>query len=193
MKKILFVIVTLVTLAQTSCSVLEQVNEYNRFIQCDFRIEDVRVSEIIGIDITSLGDKGDLGISEMMMITKKLYTGEFPATVIVNLKATNNHEEKAAISGLDWLLVMKGEELLSGTVNREVNVPPHESAEFPVMVHIDLFKLLRSKSLSHIMAFAFGKDQYEQLEKLGVEIKIKPYYRTGSGVKKYPGYLTVRP
>ena len=193
MKKLFLAFFTLSLVTFSSCDVLEQVNEYNRFIQCDFSLVNIKVLEIGGIDISSLGDKGDLGIKDMMTITNMLYSGDFPAKMSVNLKAANKNPKKAAIAGMEWQLLMKGKNMLSGMVEKEIAVAPYGSTDFPVILNVDLFKLLKSKPLPQIMVFAFGNNQYEQLEKLGVEIKIKPYYHTGSGIKKYPGYLTIRP
>lgn len=177
----------------TSCDVLEQMHEYERFIQCDFNLVNIQVLEIGGIDISSVGGKSDLGIIDMVAITNKIFSGEFPARISVNLKAKNNDIKKASIAGMDWRILMKEEEMLSGLVDRVVVVDPKASTDFPVIMEVDLIKLLKSESLPQIMAFAFGDNQYEELDKLGVEIKIRPYYQTNSGIKKYPGYLTIKP
>ena len=31
------------------------------------------------------------------------------------------------------------------------------------------------------------------LEKLGIELKIKPYYKSGSSIKEYPGFISLKP
>ena len=191
-KRFLIVFFGLVFFFQ-SCSVLEQMQEYQRFIKCNFSLSNIEVLEIGQVDLSSLKDKGDISMLDMISITNQLFSGEFPAKLSVNLKAANNDIQTASIAGLDWKILMEGQEMVSGLVDREVVVPAQSSSTFPVIVQVDLIKLLRSESLPTIMAFAFGNNQYEEISKLGAEIKIKPYYKTKSGIEKYPGYLTIKP
>ena len=177
----------------SSCSILEQAQEYERFIQCDFKLANIKVLEISGVDISSATNKGDLGMMDMISITQQIFSGEFPAKLSIGLKATNNDFQKAAIAGLDWKIIMEQQEVLAGMVDQQVVIEPQSTTTFPVILEVDLIKLLRSESLPRIMAFAFGQNQFEEISKLGAEIKIKPYYNTKSGIKKYPGYLTIKP
>ena len=176
-----------------SCEVLEQLHEYERFIQCSFKLKNIQVLEISGIDISSLEKRDQLGFTQMMAITQNLLSGNFPAKISVDLEAINNNDEKAGIAGMDWKILMKEEEMLSGVVDQSVEIAPHASADFPVKMEVDLIALLQSESLPKIMAFVFGEKKREDLREIGVGIKIKPYYRSGSEIKKYPGYISINP
>lgn len=193
MNKLFVALLGGILISFNSCSILEQAHEYERFIQCDFNLSGIKVLEINGIDISTMHSNGEIGMMDMMAISKQIFSSNFPATLSINLKASNKDAQQASIAGLDWKILMDGEELVSGLVDREVVVKPQSSTTFPVIVELDLLKLLRSESLGKIMAFAFGRNQYEEISKLGAEIKIKPYYKTNSGIKKYPGYLTIKP
>lgn len=193
MQKLFIGLLSGIFLTLNSCTILEQAQEYERFIQCDFSLSNIKVLEISGVDISSLNSKGDISMMDMMNITKQIFSTNFPATLRIDLKASNKDLQQASIAGLDWKILMDNEELVSGLVDQEVLVKPQSSATFPVIVQVDLMKLLRSESLGKIMAFAFGENQYEEISKLGAEIKIKPYYKTKSGIKKYPGYLSIKP
>lgn len=193
MQKWLIGLLSGIVLTFSSCNILEQAQEYERFIQCNFSLSNIEVLEISGVDISSLSSKGDIGMMDMMNITKQLFSSNFPAKLSIDLKASNKDIQQASIAGLDWKILMDGEELASGLVDQEVLVKPQSSTTFPVIVQVDLMRLLRSESLGKIMAFAFGENQYEEISKLGAEINIKPYYKTKSGIKKYPGYLTIKP
>lgn len=193
MQKLFIGLLSGIFLILSSCTILEQAQEYERFIQCDFSLSNIKVLEISGVDISSLNSKGDISMMDMMNITKQIFSTNFPATLSIDLKASNKDLQQASIAGLDWKILMDNEELVSGLVDQEVLVKPQSSATFPVIVQVDLMKLLRSESLGKIMAFAFGENQYEEISKLGAEIKIKPYYKTKSGIKKYPGYLSIKP
>lgn len=193
MKNLIIGLVLSTVLFVSSCTLLEQAQEYERFIQCDFSLSNIKVLEISNVDISSMAGKGNLNMGDMISITQQIFSGEFPAKLQVDLNARNNDAEKAAIAGLDWKILMKDEEIISGLVDREVIIGPHATTTFPVILDVDLIKLLKSESLPQIMAFAFGNKQYEEITKLGAEFMIKPYYKTKSGIKKYPGYLTIKP
>jgi hypothetical protein len=176
-----------------SCSVLEQAKEYERFINCKFSFYAIDVKEIAGISIEEFDNPEDLGLGQMMTITQMLFSGRLPAKIEITLKAENNAGEKAAIAGLDWMAMLKEEELLSGYVEHAVEVPANASVTFPVITDIDLMRLLQSESFQDIGAFVFGDKKKEELRKLGASLKIKPYYKVGSTIKKYPGYITIMP
>jgi hypothetical protein len=192
-KRILIYPLVVFILLMSSCSVLEQAKEYERFIACKFSFASVDVKEIAGISVEDFDDPDDLGLGQMMTITQMLFSGRLPAKVEVTLKAENNAQEQAAIAGMDWTAMLKEKELLSGYVEEAVVVPPSSSATFPVIADIDLMQLLQSESFQDIGAFVFGSKKKEELRKLGVSLKIKPYYKVGSTVKKYPGYITIMP
>jgi hypothetical protein len=193
MKRIFGIVALSIIIHLNSCEVLDQLHEYERFIQCSFTLQNIRVLEISGIDISSLDKRSDLGFTEMMTITQALLSGSFPAKISVDLKATNNNSEKAGIAGMDWKILMKEEEMLSGMVDRAVEILPQSSTDFPVKMEVDLISLLQSESLPKIMAFVFGEKKREDLREIGVGIKIKPYYKSGSEIKKYPGYISINP
>ena len=193
MKKLLFISTIGFFLTFQSCNIIDQAYEYERFIRCDFSLVNIEVIEITNVNISSLKDKGEISMLDMINITKQIFSGEFPAKLRVGLKAENSDLQIASIAGLDWKMLMDQEDIVSGLVDNEVVVQNQSSSTFPVIVQVDLIKLLHSESLPKIMAFAFGENQYEEISKLGAKILIKPYYKTKSGIKKYPGYLTIKP
>ena len=56
MKSRLIVLMVSILLVTNSCSILEQAQEYERFIQCDFKLANIQVLEISGVDISSLNN-----------------------------------------------------------------------------------------------------------------------------------------
>jgi hypothetical protein len=192
-KRFVIPFIAVIVVGIQSCSVLEQAQEYERFIQCDFSIATVDVKEIAGIAIDDLESPDDLGIGQMMMITQQLFAGSFPAKIEIGLKAANHNSEQASVAGLEWIAMLKEEELLSGYVEDEVIVPPNGNTVFPVIAEVDLMNLLQSDSFRDIGDFVFSGDKKAELRDLGASLKIKPYYEVGGNIQKYPGYLTIEP
>jgi len=172
---------------------LEQMSEINRFAQCDFSVNSVQIVDLGGVNVKKYSSASDIDFMEMLSLGQQLITGELPATLTVDIKATNNQMSKASISGLEWQLFMKNENYGAGKLNRYVEVLPGSTTVFPVNVKFDLMKLLASENLQSIIDLVFDIENKEKLQKLDIMLKVKPYYKAGDKIKEYPGYLTIRP
>jgi len=192
MKKlvILFLSITLIT---SSCDILEQMGEVATFVNCNFSVNKVRINKLGGFDFTKYNDVSDIGFTQMLSLGQQLIAGELPANLSVDIRAKNNQSAKASISGLDWQVFMKNEQYGSGKLNKYVEVLPGQSTDFTVNVNFDLLKLLTSENLQTILDLVMDMDNKEKLKKLDIMLKVKPYYKSGSSIREYPGFLTIRP
>ena len=194
MKKLLSFLLILPFVLYTSCDVLEQVAEAERFIQCDFALTGVKVVEVSGIDFTKVHDAGDLGVAEMMTLGQRVLNGNLPATLQVDIRARNNSSKQAGISGMGWKVFIEDNEFIGGHLNRSVQVPAYHAINFPVDVKVDLLNMLEQESLPKILNLVFGMEDNTKLRDLGLYVKIKPSYKTSSGsVKEFPTWITIRP
>ena len=192
MKK-LIVLVSFLIITVTSCDVFNQMNEVKQFVSCEFSVNSVQINNLGGFDISKYDDIRDVGFMEMLSLGQQLVGGKLPANLSVDIRAKNNNSSKAAISGLDWQLFMKNEQYGSGKFNQYVEVYPGQTTDFTVNIDFDLLKLLVSEDLQAILDLVMDMDNEEKLKKLDLMLKIKPYYKSGSTIKEYPGYLNIRP
>ncbi|MBL6944970.1 MAG: hypothetical protein ISR56_11470 [Bacteroidales bacterium] len=192
MKK-LFALFIFLVIISSSCEVLEQISEVNRFAQCDFSIRNVQITKLGEIDVSKYKSASDLGFTEMLLLGQQLLSSELPAVLSVDIMAMNNQTSKAAISGLQWQLLMKDEQYGGGKLNQYVEVLPGHTTNFPVHVEFNLLKLLASENLQSIINLVFDIENKEKLKKLDIVLKVKPYYKYGNSIREYPGYLTIRP
>ncbi len=192
MKKltILFFSIIIIT---TSCDVLEQMNEVKRFVNCNFKVNGVKINKLGGIDISKYNSVSDFNFTETISIGQKLASGNLSANLSVDIRATNNQSSKASISGLDWQVYMKNEKFGGGKLNKYVEVLPGKSSDFKVNVNFELMKLLKSENLQTILDLVMDMDNKEKLKKLDIMVKVKPYYKSGGSIREYPNYLTIRP
>ena len=172
---------------------LEQINEAKQFAECDFMINNVQIIKLGKTDVTEYTRASDIGFTEMLLLGQQLLSGKFPARLSVEIKAINNQNSKAAISGLHWKLYMKDKEYGNGELDQYVEVLPRQSTDFNIIVDFDLLKLLASENLQSILDLVFDIENKEKLERLDIMLKVKPYYKAGDDIKEYPGYLTIRP
>lgn len=175
----------------SSCSVLEQAQEVQRFIQCDFALEKIQVLEVGGLQVANLKSPEDIGFLNMMSLTNQVLNGTLPAKISIGIRASNNNTATASVAGFEWKLLMKGENYLNGEIDRSVEVLPQSTAVFPVNVEMDLFKVLQRESVSTLLNFVFSENKAQELKNMGIGLKIKPYYKVGAEIQKYPGYLEI--
>jgi len=177
----------------SSCDVLQQASDVVQFVQCDFSLDHVRVEKIGGVSLANIKKPEDLGVINMLSLTQQVLSGNLPATLNVGIKATNNQSLKAGISGLDWELYMKENKYGAGMINQLVEILPNNSTTFPVTVEFDLLKLVTSDNIQQILDLVFDIDSKEKLNQLDLQLRLKPFYKVGSQVQEYPGFITVRP
>ncbi len=193
MKRILFMAFISGALLFTSCDVLQQAGDVVMFAQCDFSVDRVGMEKVGGISIKNIHRAEDLNPMELVGLTQQVLSGSLPVTLDVAIKATNNQSAKAGISGLDWELYMKDTRYGGGKLNSAVEVLPGQSTIFPVSVNFDLLKLVNNDNLQQILDLVFNINDKEKLKQLDLKLQLKPYYKVGSEVQEYPGYITVRP
>jgi len=190
--KILFILL-IGLFSINSCDVLQQASDVVQFVQCDFSIDHVKVEKIGGVSLANIKKPEDLGVINMMSLTQQVLAGSLSTTLNVGIKATNNQSLKAGISGLDWELYMKENKYGAGMINESVEILPYNSTIFPVTVEFDLLKLVTSDNIQQILDLVFDIDNKEKLNQLDLQLRLKPFYKVGSQVQEYPGFITIRP
>lgn len=193
MKNITILLAVIITALGQSCGLLNQAGEYERFINSNFTLASVNVIEIGGVDLRDIDDKAGLNVGDIMTLTGRMFSGGMPSKLKAYIKVENNTDEIAAIAGMEWKLFMKDVEYANGVIDDRVEVKPHSSKTFPVQADIDLLKVLQSESLPQILKVVFNINDVEEVKKLDIELKIKPYYKSGTKLKKYPGYISLKP
>jgi LEA14-like dessication related protein len=190
LKKLSFFVI--IALLLNSCDILEQINEAERFAQCNFSISGVQLLDIAGVDISHIKSQSDINVGEMLTIGGALANGKLPTTLNVNINAYNPNTKNAAISGIDWEVYMKETKYASGKINKRIDILPGQSASFPLKVQFDLLNIFSSNSLNDILAF-ISDGSKENLKKLDIKARIKPWYKVGGQIKPAPAAITIRP
>lgn len=193
LKKILIIIILLLPVFINSCGILDQAAEVDRFANSKFKILKVEVVNVAGVDVSNIKNQSDLNMGDIMTLTGKMFNGGLPTKIKAYIEVENTSSQKAAFSGMEWRLLMKQTEYTSGSVNNRVEVMPYSKTVFPLNADIDLLKVLQSESLPEILNVVLNMDDAEAINKLGIELKLKPYFKTATGLMKYPGYFNLRP
>ncbi|GMT44497.1 MAG: hypothetical protein IEMM0006_0329 [bacterium] len=181
------------TFSFSSCSLFKQAKEYELFVHSRFTVRDVKVLSIAGIDVSQKRKTSDLDFGQMITLGLRFFKGDLPSVIKLTVQGQNTADEVAAISGMDWILQAKSDTLATGVLSQPVTIPPRETVFFPIKVNFNLSKLLKSGSLNQMLKIILGDGGKVEYEKLGLVLKIKPWYRLGSKKKKSPVYLSIHP
>lgn len=193
MKIIRISLIFLVLVIINSCSILNQAGEYERFIGSSFTLINVEATELGGVDISDLNDSQSLNAGDIMTLTGRLFSGNMPLKLNVFIEVNNINDKMAAISGMDWKFMMGETEYAAGSFDNRIEVKPYSKKVFKVNTQLNLLDVLNSGSLPQIIKVARNINDEEEVKKLDIKLKIKPYYKTSSGIKKLPTYITLKP
>lgn len=182
-----------IVLSLASCGLVNQARELERFTECKFAVNSVALESISGMDLSHVKKLSDLNFSQIVVLSRGLLEEKLLAKVIFNVEVKNPSGSVAAVSGMDWKLFQKQQVIADGQLNTPVEVAGHGSNSFYLNAKINLVKIFQLNSLDQILSVMSGNVNSKMLEKLGITIQLKPYYKLDGKIKKYPGYLTIKP
>lgn len=185
--------IVVMLLLMSSCGLYNQARELERFAQSKFSVNSVVVDSISGVDLSKIKQFSDLNFKEIMMLSQGLLSGNLPAKVRLNIEVSNPSARKAAVSGMDWKLFQKQQEIASGQLNKRVDVKGHGSTTFDLKADVNLAAVFKLNSVNQILNIMSGNLDSKTLQELQLTIQLKPYYKLGNKIKKYPDYLTITP
>ncbi len=192
--RILLLFLLAISLLVSSCGIYRQTQEFQRFVHSHFAVKNVKMISVTGIDVSQKHSVTDFDFSEMIHLGKRFITQQLPSQMRIDIESSNPFDHKAAIAGLDWLLVLERDTIARGTVSQMVEIPARSHAVFPLIVNFNLAQLIHSGSLGKLLPVILNNsDREDALKQLGVRLKFKPYYLQGKKVRKYPAYLNVKP
>ena len=177
----------------SSCGIVHQSKQIERFTQSKFTVNSMVLESIMGRDVSHVKKASDLNFNDMIEFTAGFYNGNLMAQMLFNIEVNNPSDQEAAISGMDWKLLQKDQVVASGQMNKPVEVAPHGKTSFDLEAEVNLSKILQLNSVDQIFSVLSGKMSPQIIKKLGLVIKLKPYYKLNGKVQKFPGYLTINP
>ena len=175
-----------------SCSIYRQGVELTTFSKCDFTVQNIRVINVAGVDVSKVHKISDLPLNDYLTLAKQAFSKNVPSKLEIKINAYNSNSKKAAISGLDWELYLKDDLYTKGSVDKPVEVLPNQSATFDVLADINLMEIIHAKSLPQLLALILKKSDGLDLSDLDAVVRIKPWYISGESVKKYPGFIKIK-
>ena len=176
-----------------SCSIVNQGKEFQNLFKCKYSVQDIRILSVGGVDVSKLEKGDDLPSDVYFTLLKKIFTQDITSEFEFDLEVYNPTDKPAGSQGMEWKMLIKDEQFSEGSLDTTFFVEPKKRNSFKVKTDLNLFKLFSNISINELMTVLSDNDWKKVWERSDLEIKLKPWYKTGSKVKKYPGYITFKP
>ena len=174
----------------SSCEVLNQMAQMANFANCNFNFNSVDQIQMLGINLSKGMSRNDLNVSQLLSLTNALMSKSLPVTFNVNVKVDNPNSIAAAMSKMDYIVSLNGKEVISTTLNKNINVPANSNSIVTIPVTVDLFQLFSGESADAIVNLAF-KLAGASSDPVNVGLKVKPYITLNGQQLAYPNYITM--
>jgi hypothetical protein len=163
-----------------------------------FKLGSVDGLNLGGVKMNSLSSYKDLNLTDGAKLLAAFTSGKLPASFTVNLIAKNpdtypggTKESSSLIKGLDWRLLIDDKEMLTGEIDKTIEIPGvGKQVTIPIPVKIDFMKLLGDGGYESLinLALAMGGKSGNSSK---LTLKIKPTIDTFLGGISMPGEIDV--
>ena len=176
-------------LFSTAC---QQLKQMANFTKCQFRMNSVQNTMLAGVNVQQIQSLSDLNLLQAGKLTAAYASGSMPITMTINVDAQNPNDAAAAMNRMDWILLVEGKELVTGTLNDRVSIAPSGgTAVIPVRISADLRKIMAKNSAEENINLGLGLAGAGGRPSPKLSLKIKPSIMIGSLTVPYPGYITL--
>ena len=183
-------IILFVALGLSSCDLLTQVAQMANFANCTFDFKNVDHIQMLGINLSKGMSKNDLNAAQLLNLTNAIMKRELPVTFNVNLNVDNPNSIAASMTKMDYILSLNGKQVISTTMNKNINVPANSSNVITIPVTTDLFQLFSGESAEAILNLAF-KLAGASSDPVNLGLQVKPYITINNQQLAYPNYITI--
>jgi hypothetical protein len=194
MKRIPFVVLALLPLLfLMNCGVSRQISEAKALGDCRYRLVSADSVFLSGYDIRQFRSVNDLNPIKYPRLAAALLTRNVPLDLRVNLGITNPTNRNAAISQLEYRVLIKNTEIFQGFLNQRIEVPVGgQQTVVPIRLNANAYKLLTDAATRDAFAeLVQNLAGNANTKPTRLTIKIKPTLALGNKAVNYPGYITI--
>lgn len=145
---------------------------------------------LAGVRLDRLQRYEELGASEVASVAEALARGELPLALTVHVRADNPETNVTArLVRMDWTLLIRDRETVSGILERAYELPSGESTDVPIPVSLDLREFFEgsARDLISIGLDAAGRGGPPR----GIVLRAVPVIDTALGPIRYPNPIVI--
>jgi hypothetical protein len=183
-------IVLFLALGFSSCEMLNQVLQMANFANCTFNFNNVNNIQMLGVKLSKGMTKQDLNVTQLLALTDALLNKTLPVSFNVNVDVNNPNTIPAAMTKMDYIVSLNGKEVISTTMNQNINVPANSNSTVTIPITTDLFQLFSGESADALLNLAF-KLAGASSNPVNVGLKVKPYISINGQQLAYPDFISM--
>lgn len=177
-----------------SCGVY---NSLMNLSKLKFKLGSVNNFKVAGISIDNKTKLSDFGTMDIVNLTSKVMSGDFPVSFSLNVLAQNpNKSSDANISDISldsfpWTLYINDKKTISGNISNPVKVPAFEDVtNIPLEMSLDLKEFFSGDGLNELINLALNLGGSKG-SPANLKIIAEPVLGTSLGKLSYPEPLTI--
>ncbi len=175
-------------LALAGCATLQQVAALR---DVAFRIDGVTNAHLVGISLGRIGSYRDLTAADAAQLALAVANRDVPLSFDLHVEGTNPAENTvtARLLRLDWTLLIDDAETVSGTLDREILLPPGKPTDIPVAIRLDLYDFFQrdARGLLDLALNLAGQGGAPTR----LSLRATPTIQTPIGPIRYPEPITI--
>lgn len=159
----------------------------------DFSLAGVSDVRLAGVEMERFQRFEELGASELLTLGRAFSEGEVPLSLTLRVRADNPDDNpRARLTALEWDLLLRDRETVSGALDDEVVVEPGESAAVPLRAELDLRRFFEGGNLEDLVSVGLALAR-DDLSGDDLRLRIHPRVATPLGAVQYPEPLVLSP
>lgn len=194
MSKRKIIIAVLFTALLTSCGVYNSIMNLSKL---KFKLGNVNNFKVAGISIDNKTKLSDFGTMDIVNLTSKVMTGDFPVSFTVNVLAQNPNTSSGSnisdisLESFPWTLYINDKKTISGNISNPVKVPAVENTTaIPLEMSLDLKEFFAGDGLNELINLALNLGGAKGSPS-NLKIIAEPVLGTSLGNMSYPNPLTI--
>lgn len=187
MKK--YFIICLLALLASGCGISRKIDILEK---CTYNIKSADNINLAGKDITELFKNRTFDLSSAPGLALAMFRKNIPFKANVNLSIYNPTGKNTEINQFDYIVLLKGQEIAKGTVDKQIDLASGKTTIVPIQVNSNIYTLLSNKqNMEELLDFLSGTKSRPNEKKIMVVIKIRPSFMLGKELIKYPSYINI--
>jgi hypothetical protein len=160
--------------------------------KCNYSIKSADSIYLAGKDVSKLVQNKTFELSNVPGLALAFFRKNIPLRANVKLSISNPTSKTASINQFDYIILIKGQELATGSVDRKISLESGTTTIVPVQINSNIYSFLSNgKTMEEILAFMGGAESGSGEKKSLITIKIRPSFMVGNKLIKYPGYISI--
>lgn len=194
MRKKKIIIAVIISSLLVSCGVY---NSLMNLSKLKFKLGTVNNFKVAGISINNKSKLSDFGTIDIVNLTSKVMSGDFPVSFTVNVlvqnpnKSSGSNLSDISLESFPWSLYINNKKTISGNISNPVKVPAVENiTTIPLEMVLDLKEFFAGEGLNELINLALNLGGSKGSPS-NLKIIAEPMLGTSLGSLSYPNPITI--